>query len=182
MSVILRKYGVAATFNFPLFSVGTNSFKTDATHASGDSVISKDEGAQANTTNGFVDEGSFYSLTLTATEMEAARIAVVIIDQGTKEYDDQMLVIETYGNASAQHEFDLDTAIGSSLSTFATGTLEGSLSRDAAQRVMLSALAGKVSGAGTGTETFRDTADSKNRIVSTVDSSGNRTAVTLDGA
>lgn len=62
------------------------------------------------------------------------------------------------------------------------GTLEGSLSRDAAQRVMLSALAGKVSGAGTGTETFRDTADSKDRIVSTVDSSGNRTAVTLDGA
>ena len=62
------------------------------------------------------------------------------------------------------------------------GTLEGSLSRDAADRIMLSALAGKVSGAGTGTETFRDTADSKDRIVSTVDSSGNRTAVTLDGA
>lgn len=106
----LRKYGVGATFIFPLFTAGTNDFKVDAAHASGDSVISKDEGAQANTTNGFVDEGSFYSIALTATEMQAARIAVIIIDQGTKAYDDQMLVIETYGHASAQHEFDLDTA------------------------------------------------------------------------
>lgn len=42
-------------------------------------------------------------------------------------------------------------------------------------------LAGKLSGAGSGTETFRNTvADSKNRIVATVDSSGNRTAITTD--
>lgn len=43
-----------------------------------------------------------------------------------------------------------------------------------------SILAGKVSGAGSGTETFRDLADTKNRVVSTVDVDGNRTAVTLD--
>lgn len=47
-------------------------------------------------------------------------------------------------------------------------------------RLMLSALAGKLSGAATTTVTIRDATDNKNRIVATVDSSGNRTAVTHD--
>jgi hypothetical protein len=48
-------------------------------------------------------------------------------------------------------------------------------------RLLGAVMAGKVSGAGTGTETFRNTvADSKDRIVATVDSSGNRTAITTD--
>ncbi len=41
-------------------------------------------------------------------------------------------------------------------------------------------LGGKVSGAGTGTEIFRSLADDKDRVVVTVDSGGNRTAVTRD--
>ncbi len=50
-----------------------------------------------------------------------------------------------------------------------------------AERLQLSALAGKVSGAATATNTFRNAvADSKDRIVATVDSSGNRTAITYD--
>jgi hypothetical protein len=48
-------------------------------------------------------------------------------------------------------------------------------------RLCISALAGKVSGANGSTITFRSaSADHKDRIVATVDSSGNRTAVTLD--
>ena len=47
-------------------------------------------------------------------------------------------------------------------------------------RLMLSALAGKLSGAATTTVTIRNAADSKNRIVATVDSDGNRSAVTHD--
>lgn len=50
-----------------------------------------------------------------------------------------------------------------------------------ALRLMLSALVGKLSGAAGTTVSIRDTNDSKNRIVATVDSSGNRSAVTLDG-
>jgi hypothetical protein len=49
-----------------------------------------------------------------------------------------------------------------------------------ALRIVLSALAGKISGAGTNTISIRDVNDTKDRIVATVDSSGNRTAVTLD--
>jgi hypothetical protein len=49
-------------------------------------------------------------------------------------------------------------------------------------RLMLSALAGKLSGAATTTVTIRDTNDGKDRIVATVDSNGNRSAVTLDAS
>ncbi len=51
-----------------------------------------------------------------------------------------------------------------------------------AQRLMLSALAGKVSGAGAGTPIFRDVNDTKNRISATTDSDGDRSAVTLDAS
>ena len=47
-------------------------------------------------------------------------------------------------------------------------------------RVFAAVLAGKVSGAGTGTETFKSINDSKNRLVSVVDSNGNRTNITID--
>jgi len=49
-----------------------------------------------------------------------------------------------------------------------------------AWKLILAATAGKVSGAGTTTITFRDVNDSKDRITATVDASGNRTAVTKD--
>ena len=47
-------------------------------------------------------------------------------------------------------------------------------------RVAASALFGKLAGAATTSVTIRDEADTKNRIAATVDSDGNRTAVTLD--
>lgn len=109
--VILRKYGEATTINFELFEVDGVDFRTDAVHATGDTVIMKDEGAEANTTNAFTDEGTGYSLALSATEMQAARIVIYVIDQtATKVWLDKAIRIETYGNASAQHAFDLDTA------------------------------------------------------------------------
>lgn len=108
----LRKYNVAATVLFPLIGRGLSDLKTGATFAAGDVKIIKDEGASANTTNLPTDEGNgVYSLALTATEMQAARIVVTVVDQtAPKAFEDQLLLVETYGNASAQHEFDLDLA------------------------------------------------------------------------
>lgn len=51
-----------------------------------------------------------------------------------------------------------------------------------AMRIVLAAAAGKASGMDGTTATFRDTNDTKNRIVATVDANGNRTAVTLDAS
>jgi len=108
---ILRKYGVSTTIDFRLFEVDGIDFRVDAVHASGDSAIMKNEGAEANTTNSFTDEGNGYSIVLTATEMQAARIVLYFIDQtGTKVWLDTSITIETYGNASAEHAFDLDAA------------------------------------------------------------------------
>lgn len=61
-------------------------------------------------------------------------------------------------------------------------TIEGDITTVGTLRVILSAIAGKADGGGTTTITFRDTTDSKDRIVATVDSSGNRSAVTLDAS
>ena len=109
---VLRKYGAATTINFPLIDAGANDFEsTPVTFAAGDTKIKKDEGASANTTNNPAHEGEgIYSLALTATEMQAARIVITIIDSATKAWEDQAVLISTYGNASAQHAFDLDTA------------------------------------------------------------------------
>lgn len=59
---------------------------------------------------------------------------------------------------------------------------EGSTTLRQALRVLYAVLAGKSSGGGTATITFRDIADSKDRITATVDANGNRTAITLDAA
>lgn len=58
--------------------------------------------------------------------------------------------------------------------------IEGSTTARQSVRLNNSALGSKLSGAATATNTFRDIEDTKNRIVATVDSDGNRTAITLD--
>lgn len=58
--------------------------------------------------------------------------------------------------------------------------VDGSTTLAESLRLANAVLGGKVSGAGTGTETFRDLANTKDRVVATVDSSGNRTAITRD--
>jgi len=58
-----------------------------------------------------------------------------------------------------------------------------SISLAGALKLILSVLCGKSSGGGTTTITYRDVNDSKNRVVATVNSNGNRTAIgTRDGS
>ena len=110
-AIYQRKYAEAATLDFCLYELDGTDLVATAAYAAGDVKIMKDEGAEANTTNSFTDEGTGYSLVLTATEMTAARVVLYIIDQTSpKIWLDRCLVIETYGHASAQHAFDLDTA------------------------------------------------------------------------
>ena len=63
-----------------------------------------------------------------------------------------------------------------------TSAIETGLTFQEAMRLVAAALYGKVSGAGTSNIAFRDTNDTKYRIVSTVDAVGNRTDVTLDSS
>ena len=108
----LRKYGVEATIPFELYEVDGVDFRVDAVHATGDSTRVKDGGAEQNTSNGFVDEGKGYSITLTAGEMQAAEIVIYIVDQtATKVWLDKTIIVETYGHAAAMHAMDFDDAV-----------------------------------------------------------------------
>lgn len=70
-------------------------------------------------------------------------------------------------------------AIADALLDRADGVETGFTLRQAT-RLILAAAAAKLSGAATTTVSIRDVGDTKNRIVATVDSDGNRSAVTLD--
>lgn len=60
--------------------------------------------------------------------------------------------------------------------------LESTLTGRQFMRIFMAVLAGESAGGGTGTITFRDLADTKNRMSATVDANRNRTTVTRDGS
>lgn len=72
-----------------------------------------------------------------------------------------------------------ETAVANAV---ASRVYEGSLTLEQAIRLLLAAMTGKLSGAATTTVHIRDVADTKDRILATVDANGNRSTVTLDGA
>ena len=106
--VHLRKYGVEFTIDFELYEVDGVDLRTDWVPAQADCEIMKDGGASTMCTNTATDEGSTYSIVITATEAQAARLILKIVDAATKVFLDKIIVVETYGNASAQHIGDLD--------------------------------------------------------------------------
>ena len=104
MAAILRQYGVEAKFVFPLITFGGTAFLVGATDGGTDCEVIKNEGASTNCTNDFAEEGrGYYSLILTATEMQHARGVITIVDAAGAAFEDQSIIIETYGHASAQH-------------------------------------------------------------------------------
>lgn len=114
----LRKYGTGTGadiyINVPKAGSANHAVGADWTPSAGDVKISKDGGAAANigTLPVAVAMGnsSIWKFVFTDAELQAAFIAVTVSDSATKAVDDTGFSIETYGNASAQHAFDLDTA------------------------------------------------------------------------
>lgn len=106
----LRKYGVQATIDFEVYDTDGVDLNATWVPAQADCEIMKDGGASTLCDNTATDEGITFSVVLTATEMEFARGVLKIQDAAAKVILDTVIHIETYGNASAQHAFDLDTA------------------------------------------------------------------------
>lgn len=130
--MFLSKYGVARHIYIPIVKRAVIDFAVSAdwTPGAGDVKISKDGGAFANVTNlptaiASANTGAVWDFSLTATEMQAAQVVVVISDAATKTIEDQSFIIETYGNASAQHAMDFGTAtiVASSLSAIAANVI-----------------------------------------------------------
>lgn len=84
--------------------------------------------------------------------------------------------------AIAAGAIDADALAADAVDEILDEAVEGTITLREILRVVLSSLAGKSAGGGTGTVTFRDNGDTKNRISATVDANGNRTAVTLDAS
>ncbi len=108
---IEREYGVATTVDICLPSYASPvDFEPAATFAAGDVTVMKDEGTETNIGTLPTDEGNCYSFPLTAAEMQAARVTVRIEDQtNPKVWADTAVYIDTFGNASAEHD-DLGSA------------------------------------------------------------------------
>lgn len=125
MASFLSKYNTARHIYIPVVKRAVVDFAVSAdwTPAAGDVKISKDGGAAANVTNLptaiTMGNTAMWDFSLTATELQAAQVVVMVADSATKAVEDQSFIIETYGNASAQHVFDLGTATQSV--TVATG-------------------------------------------------------------
>lgn len=108
----LVKYGVEYVFLVPIIKRGVLDFSAtgDWTPATGDVKISQNEGAFSNIGTLPTAVGNHWKFTVSATELQTARVVLQVIDSATKAVEDQAIHIHTYGNASAQHAFDLDTA------------------------------------------------------------------------
>lgn len=119
------------------------------------------------------------------------RVDVIKVAGTTQTARDLGTSVLVAGDFSATMKTSLETGVVNGLTTFDPPTVaemvdgvfahayEGSETFESFCRLIRSAIVGIVSGAGTTTVTFRNAADSGNRIVATVDSSGNRSALTL---
>lgn len=119
--MFLSKYGVARHIYIPVVKRAVVDFAVSAdwTPAAGDVKISKDGGAAANVTNLPVSitmgNTAIWDFSLTAAEMQAAQVVVTVSDSATKAVEDQSFIIETYGNASAEHLIDFSDTVRAGL-------------------------------------------------------------------
>lgn len=106
----VRAYNAEATVPFCLWETDGTDLKTDAVLTDGEVKVSQNEAAEANCTNNsgmssnicVKDTGSCYALVLDAGEMDTGRVTVNLIDTAAKTFLDKCIVIDTFGNASAQ--------------------------------------------------------------------------------
>ena len=106
--MFFRKYGVATNVYIPIIkrSVVDFAVSADWTPVAGDVKISKDGGAAANVTNLptaiTMGNAAMWNFSLTATELQAAKISIVVSDSSVKAVEDTQFNLITYGHASAE--------------------------------------------------------------------------------
>jgi len=112
---VQREYAVSDTIYFPLIDATTGDFFTGTAPVAGDVRVSKDGGTNSNATNFptiIPTSSGIWKIVLTATELTAKVISLWIVDAtATKLWKDQCIIIDTYGNASAQHLLNLNEAM-----------------------------------------------------------------------
>ena len=92
------RYGQAITFEHPIVKAGVTTFAlaADWTPAAGDVQVIVDGGAPSNITTLPVHKGSgVWTFSLSAAEMQGARITIVVNDTTPKAVEDQAIVLTT---------------------------------------------------------------------------------------
>jgi len=137
----------------------------------------------------------------TATELQSAAAATEIGDglyryilaSGSVDAEGEYLaVFKTAGSVDQAHIAaiwtvnragidNLDAAISGIADAVHDEVIEGTLTYRQITRIVLAVLAGISTGGGTTSVAFRNVADDADRVAATVTTSGNRTAVVLDG-
>jgi len=118
MGAFLRKYGTGtgADVYVPIIKRAVVDFAVSAdwTPAAGDVKVSKDGGAAANIgtlpTAVTMGNTAMWKFVFADAELQCKVLAITVADSATKAVEDQMLLIETYGNASAMYQPDLSAA------------------------------------------------------------------------
>ena len=110
---ILLKYNSSQFITFPVIKAGSTDFAVsgDWTPIAADCKITKSGGDVADCAHAITAIGgtgsALWKIQLDAAELSASRVVLQIV---ATEVEDQAIMIETYGNASARHAFDLDLA------------------------------------------------------------------------
>lgn len=110
----LRKYNTATDLYAAVVKAGSDDFAVTAdwTPAAGDVKVIKDGGAPANITTLPTEVGAgVWKFPLSATEMSAAKVQVVVVDAAVKAVKDLVIYAITYGNVSAELAPDLKDAV-----------------------------------------------------------------------
>lgn len=108
--MMLVKYGVAVDVYLPAITRGSQDFKLTPTLATNDCLVYKDGGAGATITaipTNSPAGSAQIKVALTADEVSAKIVTVQLRDVDvTKEWEDQEIILQTYGHASASIPFD----------------------------------------------------------------------------
>jgi hypothetical protein len=159
-------------------------------------------------TNGVAQAGAASTITLATSALDVTNSYIgcgVYITAGTGAGQTRLITAYTSGrvatvspawetqpdNTSAYKVLPVGRSIIDSISAEAENliadavwdeALESTYTGRQMMRIFTAVLAGLANGGGSTTINFRDIADGKNRVTATVDSDGNRTAITLDGS
>jgi len=167
------KKNTALTFLLPGLTsqADTDIFQVNPTLATGDVKVSTGGASYANigTLPTALDSGASLSVTLTTGEMNGDYIAIKFTDAAGDEWQDLGIMIFT----------DTVQMNGIAAAVMAS-VVENSVTLTSWLRRLGAFAFGKVTDAATTAPKFRDTTDSYNRISPTVDTSGNRSAVSFD--
>lgn len=142
-----RKYGQLADIWFPMIIKGeTNFASAGLTFEAADVKLVTDGGGPTNATNTPTHVGGgLYHLVLEAAEMEYSYVQVILHDDD-EQFEDQCILIKTYGDTSAAVRWDFDTVVPE------VNVIQIQNSEDAAYYLSLGAM-GLIYGSATGVPT-----------------------------